>query len=253
MKITVLGCGTSTGVPIVGCPCDVCTSDNPKNKRYRSSVLVEVKGKKILIDTTPDLRSQALQTGFKTVDAVLYTHPHSDHINGIDELRVFNLWKGGAIPIYSYKEHIDEIKKRFSYIFDNGKVKGGGKPLLIPYVVDDVFSIDNITINPILLYHGDMRNMGIRIENFAYLTDCSKIPESSYKLLNNIEILFIDTLRFSRHPTHFSLSESLEEIKKINPKRAFLTHMGHDFEYNKLLKILPDNVEPAYDGMVLEI
>jgi len=254
VKITVLGCGTSTGVPIIGCPCAVCTSDNEKNKRYRSSVYIEIDKTKILIDTTPDFRSQALENSIKIIDAVLYTHPHSDHLNGIDELRIFNFWKQGAINIYSYKEHLDEIKKRFSYIFDDGKITGGGKPMLVPNIVDDkVFKINEIEIIPVKLYHGDMRNMGVRINNFAYLTDCNSIPDESYKLMENLDVLIIDALRFRKHPTHFSLQEALEEIDKIKPKFAYLTHMTHDFDYEELLKQLPVGVEPAYDGLEIKL
>ena len=209
---------------------------------------------KILIDTTPDLREQSLRNKINFVDAVLFTHTHSDHINGIDELRVYNFWKQGEIPIYSYEEHINEIKNRFSYIFDGKEITGGGKPLLVPNIVgDSSFYISNVEIIPILLEHGPMRNMGIRIGNFAYLTDCNKIPENSYNLLGNLDILVIDALRYSKHSTHFSLSEALIEIEKIAPKRAFLTHLSHDFDYDKLVSELPDNVEPAYDGLVLEL
>ena len=255
MKIIVLGCGTSTGVPVIGCDCEVCRSSNPKNKRTRSSILIQGNNWNILVDTATDLYHQALRENIRRVDAVIYTHTHADHLHGIDELRIFNFLKMGAIDIYSFPEHIKEIRKRFSYIFEETSYSGGGKPILILHEINPgiPFKTGPIEIIPVLLYHGEMRVVGVVTEGFAYLTDCNKIASESYNYLNNIKVLIIDALRYSSHPTHFSLKEALEEIEKIRPQKAYLTHMTHAFDYDKLIEELPEGVEPAYDGLVIEV
>ncbi len=255
MRITVLGSGTSTGVPVIGCSCEVCRSENPKNKRTRSSIYIVEDETHILVDTTPDLRFQALRERITRIDAVIYTHTHADHLHGIDELRIFNFLKMGPIPIYSYREHLEEIKRRFSYIFDGKSAPGGGKPWLIPEEVkeNEPFKIGRLVFIPLTLYHGNMRVLGFRLKDFAYLTDCNRIPDESMEKLRGVRVLIIDALRYSPHPTHFSLSEAIEIINVISPEKAYLTHMSHDFDHEKLKNELPDNVEPSYDGMVIEL
>ncbi len=255
MKIKVLGCGTSTGVPMIGCQCPVCTSTDPRNRRMRSSIYITSKTTHVLVDTTPDLRFQALEFGITQVDAVIYTHTHADHLHGIDELRIFNFLKMGEIPIYSFDFHLNEITKRFSYIFSNRSAPGGGKPWLVPVPVQEKedFVIGDLTFTPITIFHGQMKVMGIRSGDFAYLTDCNRIPDESYELLKGIRILIIDALRFDEHPTHFSLEEALAEIEKLKPEKAYLTHMSHAFDYETLKEILPPTVEPLYDGMEITL
>ena len=248
MRVIILGCATSTGVPIIGCRCSVCTSDNPKNKRTRCSLFVETMGKKILIDTSPDLRIQAFRHDITRIDAVLYTHSHADHTHGIDELRTYNFINKMVIPCYGDPQTVSNITSNFKYIFD-GSFPPGGKPKLSITSVDGDFEINRIRIIPIELQHADWVILGYRIGNMAYLTDCSGIPGRSLKKLKGVEVLIIDALRYKPHPAHLSVDQAIELTEEIKPKTAVFTHMGHELDYEKLSKELPDNIEPAYDGM----
>ncbi len=252
MKVKVLGCATSTGVPIVGCQCDVCTSDNIKNKRTRSSVLVEVVGKKILIDTSTDLRMQALREGVIRIDLVLYTHAHADHTHGIDDLKAFNFMNSMDIDCYANPVTLRNIKRNFAYIFDSFPA-AGGKPRLNFKEIAEEIRFGGITIEPIDIYHHNWEILGYRIGSFAYLTDCSTIPESSYEKLSGLDLLIIGALRYKPHRAHFNIEQAIDEIEKLAPKRALITHMGHELEYEKLKAELPDHIEPAYDGVEIEL
>jgi len=252
MRVVVLGCATSTGVPIVGCSCDVCRSQNPKNKRTRSSVFIEAKGKNILIDTSTDLRAQALANGVTRIDYVLYTHTHADHTHGIDDLRVFNFINKNSITCFGSPKTVESIKRNFAYIFDDS-YPAGGKPRLDLVEVDAEFSFEGITVTPIRINHAHWTIYGFRIGDFAYLTDCSSIPPQSLEQLAGLEVLIIGALRYKPHPAHFSVEEALMAVKEINPRRAYLTHMGHELDYRKLTESLPEGVMPAYDGMTLEL
>ena len=252
MKVRVLGCATSTGVPIVGCPCDVCTSDNVKNRRTRSSVLVDVAGKKILVDTSTDLRIQALREGITRVDLVLYTHSHADHTHGIDDLKAFNFMNSMDIDCYANQFTLGDIKRNFAYIFDSFPA-AGGKPRLNFKEVNGEIKFEEITIEPIDIYHHNWQILGYRIGSFAYLTDCSAIPESSYEKLSGLDLLILGALRYKTHRAHFNIEQAVGEIEKLGPRRALLTHMGHELEYEKLLAELPDHIEPAYDGIEIEL
>ena len=252
MKVRVLGCATSTGVPIVGCPCDVCTSDNVKNRRTRSSVLVEVAGRKILVDTSTDLRTQALREGITRIDLVLYTHSHADHTHGIDDLKAFNFMNAMDIDCYANKCAITNIKRNFAYIFDSFPA-AGGKPRLNFKEVNGEIKFEEITIEPIDIYHHNWQILGYRIGSFAYLTDCSAIPESSYEKLSGLDLLILGALRYKPHRAHFNIEQAVGEIEKLGARRALLTHMGHELEYEKLMAELPDHIEPAYDGIEIEL
>jgi len=250
MEIVVLGCGTSTGVPIVGCSCDVCTSDDPRDKRSRSSIWVKLdSGNSILIDTSPDLRSQALAAGITDIDAVFYTHVHADHTHGIDEIRVFNYLKQAPVDVYGAREHIEHIRNQFRYIFEKSVQRGGGKPKVIMHEIElnRSFELFGARITPIELLHGKLLCVGWRIENFAYLTDINSIPETAYNQLLGLDVLIIDALRAEPHPTHFSIDEAVSEAKRIGAKRSYLTHMGHDVSYAETLKKVDGAIEPAYD------
>jgi phosphoribosyl 1,2-cyclic phosphate phosphodiesterase len=252
MRITFLGTGTSHGVPALGCGCAVCRSKNKKNKRSRASLLVETGGRTILIDTAPDLRLQALREGIRTIDAVLYTHTHADHLHGIDDLRAFSHEK--PIPVYGAPRALAEIRQRFSYIFEPPAQQAGGIPRLVLNPVDGGgFFACGVPVSAIAIKHGEADIYGYRIGDMAYLTDCSRIPESSRALLDGLELLIIDALRHAPHPTHFSIAQALEEIRRIGPRKAILTHFSHEVEHRAIKKELPPGVAPSYDGLSLRL
>jgi phosphoribosyl 1,2-cyclic phosphate phosphodiesterase len=251
MKITILGSGTSTGVPMVGCACAVCTSREPRDKRTRASILIETAGKYILIDTSTDFRKQAIREKIPCIDAVLFTHSHADHIHGIDDLRGFHFIHKRLIPCYGTKETLDVIARNFSYIF-KGMESEGYAPLLEPHVVSHAFPLFGTTVRPVPLIHGTSRATGYRIGATAYLTDCSAIPESSRVLLGGLDLLIIDALRHTPHFTHFNIDSALEVVAELKPKRAIFTHLTHEVSFRDGER-LPAGVELAYDGMVLEL
>jgi len=252
MKVIILGCATSTGVPIIGCPCPVCVSDNPKNKRTRCSLFIHTGGKNILIDTSTDLRFQALRHGITRLDAVLYTHSHADHTHGIDELRTYNFINKTVIPCYGNAQTLSNIEKSFKYIFD-GVHSAGGKPKLELTTVSGEFDIDGTNVIPVEINHADWMIYGYRIGNVAYLTDCSGIPEESMEKLKDLEVLIISALRYTPHTAHLNVEQAVETVGKINPKLAVFTHMGHELDYDKLSNELPEGIVPAYDGMEIEL
>ena len=251
MRVIILGCATSTGVPIIGCPCSICTSDNPKNKRTRCSLYIETKGKNILIDSSTDLRFQALRHNITRLDAVLYTHSHADHTHGIDELRTFNFVNNMVIPCYGNELTINNLKKNFAYIFD-GVRSAGGKPKLDLNVVDSKFNFEGIEVVPVEISHDRWMILGYRIGNVAYLTDCSGIPSDSMEKLEGLDLLIISALRYREHPAHFNIEQAVAMAQRIDAKHTVFTHMGHEVEYETLLNELPDNIVPAYDGLEME-
>ena len=249
MKITILGSGTSTGIPMVGCHCPVCSSTDPHDKRTRASLLIEMEGKYLLIDTSPDLRRQALRHRIPHIDAVLLTHPHADHINGIDDLRGFHFIHRRVVPCYGSHETMKAVRRNFSYIFRGHEVPGYA-PLLEPHVIHEPFSLFGRRIMPIHLYHGTMSATGYRIGAAAYLTDCSRIPESSFALLEGLDLLIIDGLRYTPHENHFNIEGALGVVERLKPRRAVLTHLTHEVSHADGAR-LPAGVEFAYDGMEL--
>ncbi|HXI10305.1 MAG TPA: GPMC system MBL fold metallohydrolase [Thermodesulfobacteriota bacterium] len=251
MKLRILGCGTSTGVPVIGCHCGVCTSKDPRNKRMRSSALVRTNGKNILIDTSTDLRSQSLANGIERIDSVLFTHPHADHIHGIDDLRAFNLTQNAEIPCYGSLHTVERIKVMFDYIFRVDSYDGW-KPRLSMTAVDSPFEASGVTVVPVGILHGSARIFGYRIGSMAYLTDCSSIPEESLGLLEGLEVLVLGALRHKPHPTHFTIEQAVEASRAIKAKRTFFTHLGHSLDYTKDNSLLPDGIELAYDGLEVE-
>ncbi len=254
MRVTILGSGTSFGVPVIGCDCPVCCSEHPRNRHLRSSAVVEVAGKVLLIDTAPDLREQAMRFHLERVDAVLYTHAHADHIHGIDELRIFNVRHLHSIPCYANAEACRKLKGYFAYIFDEeGESSMLGKPHLTLHEVTGPFAPLGIPVVPIPMMHGQREVFGYRIGGFAYLTDVSRLPESSLALLQGLEWMVIDALRARPHPTHFSIDQALEVIAAMRPARAALTDLSHQIDYETINSSLPPGVELAYDGMVFEL
>jgi phosphoribosyl 1,2-cyclic phosphate phosphodiesterase len=250
--LTILGCGTSGGVPFIGCHCPVCRSKNPKNNRTRTSAWVHVRGKSFIIDTGPDFRQQALREKISHVDAVLYTHPHADHIHGIDELRSFNFLQKETIPLYGNDWLCDELPNKFSYIFKPGYVEGGGIPMLSMHRLDtrqEAVKIYNIPIGLIPHQHGSKESLGYRIDSVAYIADCSYIPPTSLERLRGLSALVLDCLRLEPHRTHLNLDRALELVAELKPEKAYLTHLGHEFDYGKWEKKLPKGVHLAYDGL----
>lgn len=257
MKVTVLGCGSSSGVPIIGCECAVCTSSNLKNKRTRVSILVESESTIILVDTSPDLRQQCLRHNIKKINAVIYTHAHADHINGIDDTRSFNYYNNAPLNVYSDAASLKLLQERFAYCFLPPKPTAGGwfRPCLNPVTIEppQVFSIGDIEVRTFWQMHGQSKTIGLRFNNIAYSTDTNGLPEESLVILKGIDTWIVDCLRYNPAPTHAHLQMSLDWIKQVKPKAAYLTHMNHEFEYDALLKELPSNVYPAYDGLTIEI
>lgn len=255
MRVLILGSGTSTGVPVIGCSCSACRSSHPGNKRTRSSIALELTEKTILIDTSTDLRIQALSSKLSRVNAVLFTHHHADHIHGIDDLRSYNrIQNEETIPCYGNKETIDRVKRSFEYIFDTSgsKFEGGWKPNLSINVIDGPFTLFGKEIIPIKIEHGPRTILGFRVDNFAYLTDCSAIPKESKKLLKGTEVLIIGALRQRPHPSHFSIDQAIEASREIGASRTILTHLGHAVDYELISPMLPAGVELAMDSMVIE-
>jgi len=253
VRITVLGSGTSVGVPTIGCHCAVCTSEDPRDKRLRPSIYVRYGDHGVLIDTTPDFRQQALRARIERVDAILFTHSHADHIMGLDDLRPLNFRQGGSIPIYGSAEHIDNIQRCFHYVFSNHKSESS-VPRLVTHVFEkgpvDLFGLEFI---PIRLCHGRGTVYGFRFGEAAYLTDHSDIPEESMEQLKGLDVLFLDALRHRPHPTHSTVERSLQSVEKLAPRRAFFTHICHDLPHAKTEEQLPPNVRLAYDGLEIAL
>lgn len=253
MDILFLGTGTSHGIPVIGCQCTTCSSTNEKNKRLRSSVLVSIAEKHILIDTSIDFRQQALRYRIDRVDAILFTHHHVDHIFGLDDTRVFNKLNKKKIPCYGAKPTIKQLKHIYSYIFDYPDIPGGIPMLEFVKLDSEPFVVEEITITPIEIMHGTMPINAYRIGNAVYATDCSFIPEHSMEKFSNADVLILDCLRIRKHPTHFNLEQALEVTKKINAKRTYFTHMSHEIEHETISKSLPHNVALAYDGLKITL
>ena len=256
MRLRFLGTGTSTGNPEIGCQCEVCTSTDSKDQRFRSSALVEIDGKHILIDCGPDFRSQMLETfkknSFEYLDGVLITHEHYDHVGGLDDLRAFSR-KGSAVDIYAEENVAEAIKERMPYAYKENKYPGVPNLQMIT-ITNQPFFIDSVKIIPIRLMHGSLPIYGYRIGGMAYLTDLKTIPDSEYDKLKNLDVLIINALRSKPHISHETITDALENIKKINPQKTFLIHMSHHFGLHEVMqKQLPSTVFIAYDGLEIDV
>lgn len=248
MKVLFLGCGSSVGSPVIGREAD---SFDSKNFRTRSSVLVTENNKNILIDTGADFRYQALKFKVKKIDFVLYTHSHADHTHGIDDLRIFSYIKKEKINCFGNNHTVRDIKKNFSYIFD--PVSTSGRPRLKMTEVQDLFVEQGVSIDPLEIKHKDWDILGYRINNFAYITDCSSIPDNTIQKLKGLDLLILDSLRFSPHESHLSVDQAIEIVDMLKPKQTILTHLSSELDYYDLLEYLPNNIKPGFDGLILNI
>jgi phosphoribosyl 1,2-cyclic phosphate phosphodiesterase len=253
VRITFLGTGTSTGVPMIGCDCSTCLSTDPRDARLRPSIYIETAGSRVLVDAGPDLRTQALRHRIARLDAILFTHGHADHILGIDDVRRFNAVMNAPMPCFADAATREDIRRMFSYVFDPATPKGGGLPLLDLRPIEGAARIGDLDVVPIPLFHGKRPILGFRFGAFAYLTDCSRIPDESWPLLEGLDVLVLNALRLRPHPTHFSLDEAVAAAARIGAPRTFFTHMCHDLPHAPTDARLPSGMALAYDGLVLHL
>lgn len=254
LEITLLGTGTSQGIPVIGCSCKTCLSTDPKDKRFRTAAFVKAGDTGISIDLGPDFRLQMLNNGITNVHSVLLTHEHNDHISGLDDIRPINFLYKRDIPIYGSARSLLEIHRRFIYAFDPD-YHYPGKPRVSAIIInDEPFKIGEIEIIPIPIDHGDMSIYGFRIGNFAYITDAKTIPDSSKLLLSNLDVLILNALRFEPHETHLNIPEAIALVQELKPEKCYLTHLSHDTGlHEEINKILPAGIQLGYDGLKINI
>ena len=266
-RVTFLGTGTSHGVPAIGCDCAVCHSPDPRDRRTRPSILIDLDGgigrgpvaspiagavRFVLVDTSTDLRAQALAHEVRRVDVILFTHSHADHVMGLDEVRRYNSMQKSSIGCYADETTLADLQRMFAYIFAAKPKHGGGVPRLAPFRIAGAFSVGGVEIVPVPLMHGPRPILGYRAGSFAYLTDCNQIPDRSWPLIEGVRTLVIDALRDRPHSTHFSVGEALAVVDRVRPERTYFTHICHDLPHAATCARLPDGVELAYDGLVIE-
>jgi phosphoribosyl 1,2-cyclic phosphate phosphodiesterase len=253
-RVIFLGTGTSHGVPMIGCTCETCHSSDPHDRRLRPSIYLAVEdGPAVLVDTGTDLRQQALTHSLTRIDAVLFTHSHADHVMGFDELRRFNMLQRGSIPAYADARTAEDLRRTFEYVFHPPDEKGGGVPQIELRLIDGPFAVGGLAVVPVPILHGSRPILGFRFGRFAYLTDCSAIPEASWALLGDLDVLVLDALRHRRHPTHYTVGEALQVVDRVRPKQTYFTHICHDLPHAATNRALPAGVELAYDGLTLDV
>ena len=254
MKVTILGCGTSSGVPMLGCNCDVCRSDDPRNKRRRCAITIQNEDTIILVDTPPELRLQCVEAGIDRVDALLFTHAHADHVNGLDDMRSLNNVMDRPIDAIADAQVLEKIRSRFDYAFQPPvPEKGWFRPCLNPISMDGPFMVGDFLVRPIEQQHGRGVSWGFRVSDFAYCPDVNFLSETSLAALEGLDLWIVDCLRDKPHPSHAHLAQALTWVERLKPRRTILTHMSHELEFSDLAGRLPDGVEPAVDGMVLGV
>lgn len=252
IRLIVLGSGTSHGIPMIGCDCPVCTSDDPRDKRTRTGVVFSYDGYNLLVDTSPELRLQCVACDIRRVDAVVFTHFHADHIVGLDDVRRFNWLQGESITLYGDQQTLDRVRQMFPYAFENDPEYPSAKPELRTELIDGSFELGGRRIIPIPLMHGSQRVFGFRVGDIAYCTDCSLIPDESRELLRDLDILLLDAVRHRPHATHFNLEQAVAEARRIGAKRTYFTHIAHALGHAETNAELPKGMELAYDGLVCE-
>jgi phosphoribosyl 1,2-cyclic phosphate phosphodiesterase len=257
MRLTFLGTGTSFGVPQIGCDCAVCRSTDARDKRTRSGAVLEASGSTILIDTPPELRLQLISGGFSHIDAVMYTHEHADHINGIDDLRIFSVRRREPLPIYGPGETLERLRASFNYIFDDAvrPYEGTSKPSLrlIETQPGRAMTVAGVEVLPLAFQHGHLRVFGYRFGNLAYITDVKSIPSAERERLRGLDVLVLNALWWRPHPTHLSISEAVETAQALGARRTYLTHLTHETGHADLETQLPSGIFPAYDGLTVEV
>ncbi len=259
LTITVLGSGTSAGVPMIGCHCAVCSSEDPRDRRFRPSILVSYGGHNVLIDTAPELRLQAVREKIDRLSAVVYTHAHADHIYGLDDVRRYNTLMKSPLPLYAAPEALATLRAAFPYAFepplppDRAHKDAIDRPELAPVVIEGPFYLLGVRWIPIDMLHGRFRVLGFRIGDFAYCTDCSEIPAAGREQLRGLDTLILDALRPRPHPTHLSFEQALAMIEDLKPRRAYFTHLSHDVKHAEIEATLPGHVRVSYDGLKLDI
>ncbi len=258
IRVTLLGTGTSTGIPVIGCSCPVCTSTDPRDRRTRCACLLEINGLTLVIDTGPDFRTQALRENISTVDAVLFTHHHFDHVSGLDDLRPFLFYNRNAIPCYAQAETARVLRRMFAYVFMDGTYPG--VPKLALHEIDGAFDVFGrydqpgaVRVQPIDVYHGELAMCGFRVGRFAYLTDVSHIPEASYALLEGVDTLVLSALRHEPHRSHANFAEAIASAQRIGARQTYFIHMTHSIQHAPEDAVLPEGINLGYDGLTFEV
>jgi len=253
VRARFLGTGTSHGVPMIGCDCGVCRSTDPRDARTRPSIVLDLDdGLRVLVDTTPDLRAQALRYDLRRIDAILFTHSHADHLMGLDEVRRYNMLSKSPMPVYGDAATLRDVRRTFAYIFDSDAPKGGGVPDLRLFPMAGAFCLGRQEVQPVPIRHGPWNILGFRFGGLAYLTDCNGIPEESMALLEGLDCLVLDALRRKPHPTHFTLEQAIVMARRIGARRTLFTHIAHDLAHEETCASLPAGMALAYDGLVVE-
>ncbi len=258
MKLTFLGTGTSFGIPVIGCKCLVCTSTDPRNSRTRHALLIEQGDETLLVDTPPELRLQLVGQDVRQVDHVLLTHPHADHVHGIDDLRIFSLRSERPLPVYVAEEYVEEFRSRFAYIWgaEAGPAPGTSIPdlELRPFHDRELLNIGGLKVQPIAFPHGYLRSYGLRVGDLALIVDAKRVPEDAVELLSGLRVLVLNALwHGDPHPTHFNVEEALEVAARLGAEMTYLTHLTHRLDHESLLSELPEGIAPAYDGLSVEV